>query len=198
MRNINTGVRGAVRKHKEILADVMRWTEQRRRGIIAIDGMCGSGKSFLAREIGEMLGIPVFHMDDYYLPFDRRPEDWLHICAGNMDLQRMESEVLRQLSAGETVHSYRYICREDRREPHDEEPADFAVIEGTYSLHPQLRSYYDLRIFMTVSEREQMIRLREREGSNYRNFLTKWIPMEKLYFQTMYPEEYADIMVKNG
>ena len=57
MRNINTGGRGAVRKHKEILADVMRWTEQRRRGIIAIDGMCGSGKSFLAREIGEMLGI---------------------------------------------------------------------------------------------------------------------------------------------
>ena len=44
----------------------------------------------------------------------------------------------------------------------------------------------------------ELQRLREREGSNYRNFLTKWIPMEKLYFQTMYPEEYADIMVKNG
>ena len=33
--------------------------------LIAIDGMCGSGKTTLARKISEKTGIPCFHLDDF-------------------------------------------------------------------------------------------------------------------------------------
>lgn len=177
-----------------ILSRVMNWKKGRKRGIIAIDGMCGSGKTTLAGLLGERSDIPVFHTDDYYLPFDERPADWRELCAGNMDLDRLRSEVLIPLSSGKPVHTYRYCCHGDFREADDRGASDFAVIEGTYSCHPELRIYYDFVIFLTVSEEVQAERLRAREGDNYRNFVTTWIPMETQYFQTMHPERCADIL----
>ena len=43
-------------------------------GVIALDGMCASGKSTLAAYAAQELGVTVFHMDDYFLqPFQRTP-----------------------------------------------------------------------------------------------------------------------------
>ena len=87
--------------------------------------------------LGQRFDIPAFHTDDYYLPFRERPDDWRGICAGNMDIARFRSEVLVPLSSGEPVHTYRYRCHEDRRETDDREPLAFAVVEESYSCHPE-------------------------------------------------------------
>lgn len=44
--------------------------------------------------MGRLLPCNVVHMDDYYLPPDRRAENWEQIPAGNMDLARFLQEVL--------------------------------------------------------------------------------------------------------
>ena len=62
--------------------------------VLALDGRCGSGKSGLGDLMGRLLPCNVVHMDDYYLPPDRRAENWEQIPAGNMDLARFLQEVL--------------------------------------------------------------------------------------------------------
>ena len=60
-----------------------------RPAVVAIDGRCGSGKSGLGDLMGRLLPCNVVHMDDYYLPPDRRAENWEQIPAGSMDLARL-------------------------------------------------------------------------------------------------------------
>ena len=55
------------------------WKERGGAGILALDGMCGAGKTTLAGLLSEKTGCPVVHMDDYYLPFSRRAENWREI-----------------------------------------------------------------------------------------------------------------------
>ena len=55
------------------------WKERGDAGILALDGMCGAGKTTLAGLLSEKTGCPVVHMDDYYLPFSRRAENWREI-----------------------------------------------------------------------------------------------------------------------
>ena len=193
LEKINTGeVAGA-----DFLASVIRtWMKGCRRGLVGMDGMCGSGKTTLANRLGQILEIPVFHMDDYYLPFSQREADWKNICAGNMDLCRLEREVLLPLSRGQAVRTFRYNCRQDKMVKDNREAASFAIVEGTYSLHPRVRSYFDLTFFLSVADRLQKSRLETREGTNYQNFLDLWIPMEKHYFQKLNPEENADFRIE--
>lgn len=175
---------------------IQTWRKGRPRGLIGMDGMCGSGKTTLADRLGQILGIPVFHMDDYYLPFSQRAADWKNICAGNMDLCRLEREVLLPLSRLQAVRTFRYNCREDKRTEDNREAAAFAIVEGTYCLHPRIRSYFGLTFFLSVTDLLQKSRLEAREGTNYRNFLNLWIPMEKHYFQELNPEENADFKIE--
>ena len=57
LEKINTGeVAGA-----DFLASVIRtWMKGCRRGLVGMDGMCGSGKTTLANRLGQILEIPVF------------------------------------------------------------------------------------------------------------------------------------------
>lgn len=135
------------------LSSVIRtWKNGRSRGLIGMDGMCGSGKTTLADRLGQILQIPVFHMDDYYLPFQERAADWKNVCAGNMDLSRLEREVLLPLSRGQAVRTFRYNCRKDKMTEDNREAAAFAIVEGTYSLHPRIRSYFGLTVFLSVTD----------------------------------------------
>ena len=82
-----------------------------RPAVVAIDGRCGSGKSGLGDLMGRLLPCNVVHMDDYYLPPDRRAENWEQIPAGNMDLARFLQEVLVPAGAGAQIRCRPYDCR---------------------------------------------------------------------------------------
>lgn len=150
--------------------------------LLSIDGQCGSGKSRLAAVLERLFDCEVFHMDDYYLPADRRAEDWMDTPAGNMDLARVEQEVLRPFAAGEPLIRRRYDCQSGvLGAPETLAPAAFVVLEGSYSQHPALAAYAGLKLFLTCPEEERRRRLMAREGGYFPTFERLWMPLEERY-----------------
>lgn len=156
-------------------------------GILAIDGLCGSGKTTFAGLLSALVPCNVIHMDDFYLPLGRREKNWREIPAGNMDLSRLISEVLEPLKAGKPVTLRPFSCQTgDFGEEITFSPKPLTVIEGSYSHHPRLQEYYDKMYFLSCPEETRLQRLRAREGDYFKVFESTWIPMEKLYLEA-YP-----------
>ena len=61
---------------------------------VAIDGGSASGKTTLANRLGQELGCPVVHMDDFFLPPMLRSDDRLNQPGGNVHYERFAAEVL--------------------------------------------------------------------------------------------------------
>lgn len=165
--------------------------------LMAIDGRCGSGKTGFAALAAGVLSCAcdVVHMDDFYLPPDRREPDWMEVPAGNMDLERFREEVLLP-PARDGGTAYRpYACQTgcfgepvELREP-------VTIVEGTYSQHPALRKHYGLKVFLTCAREEQTRRLQAREGDYFPTFDRVWRTLEERYFAACGTEEAADLVV---
>ena len=165
--------------------------------LLAIDGRCGCGKSSLADLLARQLEGNVFHTDDFYLPFSRRPFSWKTLPAGNMDLSRLREEVLMPLLAKETVFYRVYDCPRDCFKPTREIPFKaLSVVEGSYSQHPLLTDAYERRIFVTAEKEKQLQRLRQREGEHAASFENLWIPMEENYFKAFAIEQKSDWILR--
>ena len=164
--------------------------------LIALDGRCGSGKTTLAAQLAEQFpGRAVFHTDDYYLPPAQRIPNWAETPCANMDLTRLREEVLVPAQAGAAVRSRAYACREGAYLPEQcVPPAPLYILEGSYSHHPILAGFYDLKVFVTCSKEEQARRLQAREGERYENFVRRWIPLEEAYFAQCRIEALADLL----
>lgn len=170
-----------------------------RRGgnaIVAIDGRCGSGKTTLAALLASLFPCNVFHMDDFYLPPDRRIPGWETTPCANMDLERLDREVLAPVLAGQPVDCRAYDCASGQYRPAVRVPfRPLTVIEGSYALHPSLRDRYALRIFLNCSPEEQARRLRAREGDYYPMFQRRWIPLEEGYLHTSRPQDCCQLVL---
>ena len=100
------------------------------------------------------------------------------------------------MTASEAFSYRAYSCREGAYlPPRPLGPAPLVIVEGSYSHHPSLAPYYDIRIFVTCSPDEQARRLCRREGERYSNFVERWIPLEEGYFANYSIEENAEMMV---
>lgn len=164
--------------------------------IIAIDGNCASGKSTVAHMLSKELSADIVHMDDFYLPFELRTEAKMAMPGGNIDFDRLSSEVLIPLSQGE-VYTYRpYICKENRyADSVCFTPKAITIVEGSYSCHPLLQKFYDFKIFLTVEKDIQLRRIIERNGEEKAlEFKDKWIPREECYFNEFDIKSICDII----
>ena len=178
------------------LLAVDRLVRSGRPAIVAIDGRCGSGKTTLAALIARLFPCNVFHADDFYLPFDRRIPGWETIPCANMDLDRLDREVLAPTLAGEDVAYRAYNCPSGAFKPVVPTPfRPLTVVEGSYSTHPSLRDKYALRIFLTCPPEEQAARLQAREGDYYPMFQRRWIPLEEGYFSACGVEDGCQIVL---
>ncbi len=163
--------------------------------LIAIDGRCASGKTTLAARLREICGCTVAHMDHFFLRPEQRTEKRYQTPGGNVDHERFLQEVLLPLHGGAWPEYRPFDCHTQRlAEPVCLERAPAVVVEGSYSCHPALRAFYDLRIFLTISPEEQLRRIAEREGADYAEvFRTRWIPLEERYFSACRPELYCEL-----
>lgn len=167
--------------------------------ILAIDGRCASGKTTLGNELAAEWNASLFHMDDFYLRPHQRTEERLAEPGGNVDRERFLEEVLLPLRNGQTVSYRRFDCGTFTFEPARLiEPADIAIVEGSYACHPELRDLYDLRIFMDIDPDEQMRRILKRNGPEAaERFRTRWIPLEEAYFSGCAVRDACEICLKS-
>lgn len=152
---------------------------------LAIDGMASSGKTTLGALIHDLYGGVLLHMDDFFLPPERKTPERLAQPGGNVDRERFGQELLFPLLRGETGTLRRYNCQKGECAPPVEiVPAPLIVVEGAYCLHPKLRDAFELRVFCSVTPEEQRVRILKRNGAvMWKKFETQWIPMENAYFK---------------
>lgn len=152
---------------------------------VAIDGPCGSGKTTLAEALSRELDCPVIHVDEFFLRPEQRTPARLSEPGGNMDRERFLAEVLIPLKEGKDFTYSPFSCRTmSLAAPVAVKASPVTIVEGSYACHPDLREFYDLRLFLTVDPAEQLRRLALRDGDGYLPvFKEKWIPLEKLYHE---------------
>lgn len=168
----------------------------REHTLVAIDGRCAAGKTTLASHLQKETGCAVFHMDDFFLRPEQRTANRLCTPGGNVDYERFLEEVMMPLGKGQTVVYHPFDCKTKTLKPPIEvSPHSLVIIEGSYSCHPALWDYYDLRIFLNVDSSEQLHRIALRNGDGLEQFCSKWIPLEEQYFKAYRIKERCDFSV---
>ena len=176
------------------VAAVMEFLSSGHPVVIGIDGRCGSGKTEFANLLGRLFDCNIFHMDDFYLPLEKRAENWREIPGGNMDFERFACEVLEPVQKQQTVLYRPYDCQRGQiTEASRLSPKLLNIIEGSYSGHPYLRDAYQFKIFLTCSKEEQKRRLQNREGSYFSVFEKQWMPLEEHYHQCYAVDQSSDL-----
>lgn len=78
-------------------------------------------------------------------------------------------------------------------------PEPLTIAEGRYSLRPDLREGYHLRVWLEASWAMRRQRLLERGGSEgLAQFETTWIPLEDQYFKTCRAKECYHFVLFNN
>ena len=171
---------------------------EKERVITAIDGRCASGKTTVASILEKKLSCNIIHMDDFFLRPGQRTEKRLSEPGGNIDYERFEPEVLIPLKQGRKFCYRPYDCKSQTlKEPVKAAPQKITIIEGSYSCHPALIDYFDLRIFMTISAETQRNRILSRNAELAKRFFELWIPLEEAYFSAFRIEEKCEIVLRN-
>jgi len=167
---------------------------------VAVEGNSGAGKSSLASLIRSVYDCNVFHMDDFFLRPELKTRERLKEVGGNVDYARFKEEVLLNLHHGGTFQYRVYDCKQmDFGEHVTVVPKRLNIIEGSYSMHPTLAEYYDLKIFLEIDEKEQSARILKRNGeAMHRRFINEWIPLENQYFSGMNIKEQCDLVYREA
>jgi uridine kinase len=164
--------------------------------VIALDGIGTSGKTTLAAELGRRLEAELVHMDDYFLPFEKRSETRMKGVMANIEWERLEREILRNIGES-SVFSPVYDCRSGFYGPARKyDLSKTVVIEGVSSLRRELRGYYNLRLLLRISPEERLLRIEKRDPEwKRRKWRDEWIPFEDAYFSAHRPEDTADFII---
>ncbi|MBD5513313.1 MAG: hypothetical protein HDR06_01325 [Lachnospiraceae bacterium] len=174
-----------VNKICTMIDSALEHTDMTNQVNIAIDGMCGSGKTTLAEELARRYDCNLFHMDDFFLRPEQRTAARYAQAGGNVDYERFRAEVLDHLTDEEGFAYRRFDCRRMAlEEPREVSWNRLNIIEGAYSCHPYFGDVYQLCFFMDVPVGEQKRRILARNGAEmYQRFKREWIPMENRYFE---------------
>ncbi len=167
--------------------------------VIAIDGRAASGKTTLAKQLADILGAGIVHMDDFFLPPALRTPERLAEAGGNVHYERFIEQVLPHLKNNEAFTYPVFDCSKMSMDGERTVIAgSWRIVEGSYSHHPQAGNYMDLRVFCHVTAQEQMRRILARNGERMAQmFAERWIPMEEIYFKTYNVHDRADISMTN-
>ena len=164
--------------------------------LVAIDGHGGSGKTTLAKELGEILGAEILHTDDF-ASWDN-PLDWW---------QGFVEKIFKPIQQGaETLNYPRSSWYKDHmRTPVKNQPVTpIMILEGVSSARKEFRPYLTYAIWVETPKDICMKRGMSRDlenkesGKTYEEIVAdweKWHKYEDEYVKRDNPREFADVEV---
>lgn len=116
---------------------------------------------------------------------------------GNVDRERFLEEVLIPLREGRPVDYRRFDCATFTIAPPQRiEAGTLNIVEGAYSMHPDLAPYYDLSVFLPISAEKQRERILKRNApAHAKQFFGRWIPLEQRYFDAFDVQDRCDLVL---
>lgn len=179
---------------------------------VAINGVDGSGKTKLAEELTQYLsaaGETIIHtsIDNFHNPKKIRYTKGRLSPAGfyedSYNIAELKTTLLEPLSTGGNLHYRRkfFDLKQDLEVPSPIEVAEkgsILLVDGIFLLNHELRSYFDISIFLDVPFKETFKRMVSRDGSpadpNDPSNM-RYMMGQKLYFADCNPKDFADILV---
>ena len=170
--------------------------------LVAVDGRSGTGKSTLAAEVAARHGGRCVTADDFWsggeedywqaLPPDERADRAI-------DWRRLRAEVLEPLLAG-CPASWRTFNWQVGEGLSDSslacEPVPVIVLDGAYSMRPELADIVDVAVLVTLDDPERRSRLLAREGDEFMGrWHVLWDKTEDYYFTTVRPPNVFDVVI---
>lgn len=133
---------------EKLIVQLEELMAQKDHVVIAIDGPGHEKGAALAMELQQKYKCNVFHTSNYSRPADDLTPEVLSVPGGKLDWQRLKTEVIEPLKEGKDVVFRVFSFVAMAYMPAMPAPAKkLNVIEGVYSLHPELRALYDLAVF---------------------------------------------------
>ena len=167
--------------------------------LIAIEGNSGAGKSTFAARIADKAGASLYHTDDFFLPPELRTPERLAIPGGNIDSERLLTELIAGIMSGRNFAYRVFSCKDASYSRCEAVWNPINILEGVYSAHPLWQAQIDYKLFLTVSPELQQERILHRNGAaKLRDFTEKWIPLENKYFSFFQIREQCDLIVDGG
>ncbi len=152
--------------YEELIAEIDELTRTYHAFAIAIDGAAYTGKRTLAQTLSKKYGAPVIHMSDFRLPVSERPANWQSMPGAEMDFERFNEEIATPWMQGrELVYSIYDEQSGEIKERLALPNAQVYIIEGTYALHPNVKDFYDLRLFCKSTENGRAMRAKASDAS---------------------------------
>ena len=166
--------------------------------VVAIEGGSASGKTTLSEMLKALYGCTVLHMDDFFLRPEQRTKKRYAEVGGNIDRERFLEEVLIPLKNNQPINYRRFNCSTFIIDPAIKIiPKRLTVIEGAYSMHPELAPYYDFSAFLDVDSDLQKKRIEKRNSPQMaERFYSEWIPLEQVYFSQMNVKERCNLSIE--
>ena len=182
--------------------------------IVAIDGVDAAGKSILAGELAEELrdrGLLVSEasVDGYHNPrvvrFMRGRDSSEGFYRDSFNLKSLRGHLLDPFRTGTEYRLHMFDHRVDSPDPsmlYEFKPGTVLVFDGVFSLRSELRHYWELTIYLSITEEESVRRGVERDPGDKeelcRRYKVRYIPGQRLYKVEEKPEETADMVVDNN
>lgn len=185
---------------------------------IGIDGPGCAGKSRLAddlRQHYEQLGLPacVVPINNFCNPkairYSGSADEGLDVYRFNFDYQALQT-ALNEL-AGKGRRKFSHNCLNAASDQYDViaeyvvDDGGVVIVEGVHALRSELRRWYDIALFLTVSDEEQLRRALVRDVSRgnsmtdiERKYNCRYRPSFEHYIKMHEPTEYANFVVDNN
>ena len=185
---------------------------------VAIDGIDGAGKTWLADELVEplrALGRPVIResIDGFHRPRSERyrrgeasPEGYYR---DSFDNAALTSALLEPLgpNGDRRYRTALFDYRSDGTVSQSVRTADQRAVllfDGVFLLRPELAQLWDFKVFLKTSFASALERVITRDASMFGSrhaardrYLTRYQPGQRLYLAESMPEQSADVVIIN-
>ncbi|MDE2801589.1 MAG: AAA family ATPase [Chloroflexota bacterium] len=179
----------------ELITSLATWSPLT---MVAVDGPSGAGKSTLSRTLnGKLPDSQVVDLEFFYSDIGVDPPDGLspeECYEQHVDWRALDTQVLRPLRRGEPGRYRLYDWNTGHRGDWvDVAPGGIVVIDGLYSMRPELMDVYDLTVYVDAPPGERLARLAKRPDNPI--WVERWAVGFDWYIDRMRVKERADVVI---